>query len=160
MYCALLDVFIISFFTRVRDGYISDLVSKWEIVLECEKVFELVVFHKSPQKSITMVTYRRHLWVGKITPAIHHSLHACWYMSWTLFRGFLPRPRRGLRGSVFTRSVCLCVCLSDRRTDSVSGRYFGILFIGYQKTFIGQRSRSQGRYIVFWRYSHITKTGP
>ena len=27
-------------------------------------------------------------------------------------------------------------------------------------TFIGQRSRSQGRYIAFWRYSHITKTEP
>ena len=25
---------------------------------------------------------------------------------------FLPRPRRGLRGIVFTRSVCLCVCVS------------------------------------------------
>ena len=24
---------------------------------------------------------------------------------------FLPRPRRGLRGIVFTRSVCVCVCL-------------------------------------------------
>ena len=24
----------------------------------------------------------------------------------------LPRPRRGLRGIVFTRSVCLCVCVS------------------------------------------------
>ena len=25
---------------------------------------------------------------------------------------------------------------------------------------IGQRSRSQGRYIAFWRYTHITKTEP
>ena len=24
----------------------------------------------------------------------------------------LPRPRRGLRGIVFTRSVCVCVCVS------------------------------------------------
>ena len=24
---------------------------------------------------------------------------------------FLPRPRRGLRGIVFTRSVCVCVCV-------------------------------------------------
>ena len=24
---------------------------------------------------------------------------------------YLPRPRRGLRGIVFTRSVCLCVCV-------------------------------------------------
>ena len=31
MFCALLNVFIISFFTRVRDGYISDLVSKWGV---------------------------------------------------------------------------------------------------------------------------------
>ena len=27
-------------------------------------------------------------------------------------KSLLPRPRRGLRGIVFTRSVCLCVCLS------------------------------------------------
>ena len=32
-------------------------------------------------------------------------------------------PLEGLRGIVFTRSVCLCVC--------VSGQYFGILFLGY-----------------------------
>ena len=38
-------------------------------------------------------------------------------------------------------SVCLCVCVC------VSGRYFGILFLSY--FFIGQRSRSQGRYIAF-----------
>ena len=25
---------------------------------------------------------------------------------------YLPRPRRGLRGIVFTRSVCVCVCVS------------------------------------------------
>ena len=31
MFCALLNVFIISFFTRVRDGYILDLVSKWGV---------------------------------------------------------------------------------------------------------------------------------
>ena len=39
----------------------------------------------------------------------------------------LPRPRRGLRGIVFTRSVCLCVCVSV----CVSGQHFGILFLSY-----------------------------
>ena len=29
--------------------------------------------------------------------------------AWVLL--YLPRPRRGLRGIVFTRSVCLCVCV-------------------------------------------------
>ena len=45
----------------------------------------------------------------------------------------LPRPRRGLRGIVFTRSVCLCVCLSVCvcLCVCVSGRYFDILFLGY-----------------------------
>ena len=53
----------------------------------------------------------------------------------------LPRPRRGLRGIVFTRSVCLsvclcvcvcvCVCLSVCLCICVSGQYFGILFLGY-----------------------------
>ena len=37
----------------------------------------------------------------------------------------------------------------------------GSLSIHWKKmTLIGQMSRSQGRYIVFWRYSHITKTEP
>ena len=31
MFCALLNVFIISFFTRVRDSYSTDLVSKWGV---------------------------------------------------------------------------------------------------------------------------------
>ena len=38
MFCALLNVFKISIFTKVRDGYISDLVSKWDFVLECENI--------------------------------------------------------------------------------------------------------------------------
>ena len=43
----------------------------------------------------------------------------------------LPRPRRGLRGIVFTRSVCLSVCVSVCLCICVSGQYFGILFLGY-----------------------------
>ena len=39
----------------------------------------------------------------------------------------LPRPRWGLRGIVFTLSVCLYVCLCV----CVSGQYFGILYLGY-----------------------------
>ena len=35
----------------------------------------------------------------------------------------LPRPRKGLRGIVFTQSVC------------VSDQYFGILFLGYMKRY-------------------------
>ena len=45
MFCALLNVFIISFFTRVRDGFISDLVSKWGV---CFGVRELYLY--SPLK--------------------------------------------------------------------------------------------------------------
>ena len=45
----------------------------------------------------------------------------------------LPRPRRGLRGIVFTRSVCLsvCVCVCVCLSVCVSGQYFGILFLSY-----------------------------
>ena len=39
----------------------------------------------------------------------------------------LPRPRTGLRGIVFTLSVCLSVCVSV----CVCGQCFGILFLGY-----------------------------
>ena len=42
MFCALLNVFIISFFTRVRDGFISDLVSTWGV---CFGVRETRIFH-------------------------------------------------------------------------------------------------------------------
>ena len=88
----------------------------------------------------------------------------------------LPRPRRGLRGIVFTRSVCVPVCLcvsicpanilvfyySAIRGDidmKFTHHTYGVVFNSLgKKTFIGQWSRSQGRYIVFWRYSHITKT--
>ena len=47
----------------------------------------------------------------------------------------LPRPRRGLRGIVFTRSlcvyVCVCLCLCVCVSVCVSGQYFGILFLGH-----------------------------
>ena len=45
MFCALLDVFIISFFTRVRDGYISDLVSKLRVCFGVREVNYLVYTH-------------------------------------------------------------------------------------------------------------------
>ena len=50
----------------------------------------------------------------------------------------LPRPRRGLRGIVFTRSVCLSVCLSVCVCVCVClcvRPIFGILFLGYQKRY-------------------------
>ena len=51
-------------------------------------------------------------------------------------RWLLPRPRRGLRGIVFTRSVCLCVCLSVCVCVCLCVRpIFGILFLGYQKRY-------------------------
>ena len=45
----------------------------------------------------------------------------------------ITSPRRGLRGIVFTRSVCVCVCvcLSVCLCVCVSCRYFGIFFLGY-----------------------------
>ena len=81
----------------------------------------------------------------------------------------LPRPRRGLRGIVFTRSVCLCVCLCVCLANilvfyfSAIRRDIDLKFI--QDTYMVvlnslKRSRTQGRYIAFWRYSHITKTEP
>ena len=92
----------------------------------------------------------------------------------------LPRPRRGLRGIVFTRSVCLCVCVSvclsvcpadilvfyvsaigrDIDLKFIQDTYRVILNSLHKMTFISQISRSQGRYIAFWRYSNITKTEP
>ena len=42
MFCALLNVFIISFSTRVRDGYISDLVSKWGVCFGVREIWYLI----------------------------------------------------------------------------------------------------------------------
>ena len=76
-------------------------------------------------------------------------------------------------------SVCLCVCvcvcvcvrpifwyfisqlLEEIWIWNLYRKLIGLYSIHWKKlTFIGQRSRSQGRYIDFWRYSHITKTEP
>ena len=61
-------------------------------------------------------------------------------------------------------SVCLCVCPANMFVFYFSAirRVYRILIGLYSihtkiLTLIGQRSRSQGRYIAFWRYSHITK---
>ena len=82
---------------------------------------------------------------------------------------FLPRPRRGLRGIVFTRSVCLSVCLSvcvcvcpanilvfyfsaiRRDIDLKFMQDIDRVALNSLKTltFIGQWSRSQRRYIAF-----------
>ena len=72
--------------------------------------------------------------------------------------------------------VCLCVCVSvcpanillfyfsatrrDIDLKLIQDTYRVVLVSLKKLTFIGQRSRSQGRYIAFWRYSHITKTEP
>ena len=83
----------------------------------------------------------------------------------------LLRPRRGLRGIVFTRSVCVSVCLcvcvcvsvcpanillfycSATRRDIdlklIQDTYRVVLDPLKKLTFIGKRSRSQGRYIAF-----------
>ena len=80
----------------------------------------------------------------------------------------LPRPRRGLRGIVFTRSVCVSVCLSvcvyvcpanilvfyfsairrDIDLKFIQDTYMVVLN-SLKLTFICQRSRSQGRYLAF-----------
>ena len=78
-------------------------------------------------------------------------------------------------------SVCLCVCVCvsvcvcvrpifwyfiSQLLEEISIWNLCRIFIGWHSihrkilTFIGQRSRSQGRYIAFWRYSHIIKTEP
>ena len=70
---------------------------------------------------------------------------------------FITSPPEGVARYCF-HPVCLSVCLSVCVCVCVSGRYFGILFLGYQKRyrskiytgyFIGQMSRSQGRFIAF-----------
>ena len=43
MFCALLNVFIMSFFTRVRDGFISDLVSEWGVCFGVREILILVI---------------------------------------------------------------------------------------------------------------------
>ena len=51
-------------------------------------------------------------------------------MCYTIKYQIITSPPEGLRGIVFTGlSVCLSVCLS--LCVCVSGRYFGILFLGY-----------------------------
>ena len=68
-------------------------------------------------------------------------------------------------------SVCLCVCLCVRPIFwYFISRLFNRIDIDLklmQDTYRAvlnslqkSRSRSQGRYIAFWRYSHITKTEP
>ena len=78
-------------------------------------------------------------------------------------------PRRGLRGIVFTLSVCVCVCvclcvsvcpanilvfylsaiIRDIDLKFIQDTYRVVLNSLKKLTFIGQRSRSQGRYIDF-----------
>ena len=79
-------------------------------------------------------------------------------------------PRRWLRGIVFTRSVCVSVCPADilvfyfsairRDIDLKCMQHTYRVVLNSQKQIDLQRSRWQGRYIAFWRYSHITKTEP
>ena len=69
-------------------------------------------------------------------------------------------------------SVCVSVCpanilifyCSATRKDIdlklIQDTYRVVLDPLKKFTFIGQRSRSQGRYIAFLRYSHITKNEP
>ena len=75
----------------------------------------------------------------------------------------LPRPRRGLRGIVFTLSVCLSVCVCVCPANilvfyfSAISRNIDLKFIhdtyrvllNAQKNIDLHRSKSQGRYIVF-----------
>ena len=65
-------------------------------------------------------TFWRHDWICLILWDLRfHNVDVSTYflMLWHTFLHhdvlsiLLPRPRRGLRGIVFTRSVCLCVCL-------------------------------------------------
>ena len=56
MFCALINVFIISFFARVRDGFISDLVSKWGVCFGVREVCLLKLTN-----SITVFCLLRHV---------------------------------------------------------------------------------------------------
>ena len=120
------------------------------------------------------------LWPKFIWNTYSKSYKILEFASW-----YLPRPRRGLRGIVFTRSESLSVCLSDCVSVCLSVCPANILVfyisairrdidlkliqdtyrvvlnsLNTNLTFIGQRSRSHVPYIAFWRYSHITKTKP
>ena len=106
-------------------------------------------------------------------------------ISWQFldYRSQLPRPRRGLRGIVFTRSVCLSVCVSCvcvsvclcvrpifwyfiyRLLEEISiwNLYrilIGLYSIHWKNDLHRSMVKVTGRYIAFWRYSHITKTEP
>ena len=88
-------------------------------------------------------------------------------------------PPEGVRGIVFSPglsvcvSVCLSVCVSVcpanilvfyfsaiRRDIDLKCIQHTYRVVINSPIFIGQRSRSQGWYIAFWRYNHITKTEP
>ena len=72
-------------------------------------------------------------WVRTSDPVMccQSVLNRVYYMYVIFYLFLLPRPRRGLRGIVFTRSVCLSVCVSVCLSVCVSGQYFGILFLIY-----------------------------
>ena len=115
---------------------------------------------------------------------LHFGLYIYIYIS-TINKSyylFITLPPEGVARYCFhpvCLSVCLCICLCvcvcvrpifwyfiSRLLEkiSISNLYrtrIGCDSIQWKKlTFIGQRSRSQGRYIDFWRCSHITKTEP
>ena len=78
-----------------------------------------------------------------------------------MYSDLLPRPRRGLRGIVFTRSVCVSVCLSvcvSVCPANILVFYFSAIRRDIDLKFIQDTymivlnslgQRSQGRYIAF-----------
>ena len=97
--------------------------------------------------------------------ALKKPILAIWCDWWSSV--YLPRPRRELRGIVFTRSVCVCVCVCMSVCLSVCvyvcpANILIFYFSTARRDIDLHRSKVKvtGRYITFWRYSHITKTEP
>ena len=127
-------------------------------------------------------------WLGGIRRLVERKIHRTWKpyemhiipdnAVLGLFVHYYLAPGGGCEvlfspGLSVCLSVCLCVCVRpifwyfiSRLLEEISIWNSYRILIGLYPihwktlTFIGQRSRSQGRYIAFWRYSQITKTEP
>ena len=112
---------------------------------------------------LAMAVDRINIWSSMSWTPIH----------WTPIYAFITSPPEGVARYIFypfRLCVCLSVCPANilvfyfsaiRRyiaLKCIQDTYMVVLNSLKKWTFIGQRSRSQGRYIYFWRYSHITKT--
>ena len=93
-----------------------------------QPIIETWMVHDDKRASVLTLQTTTTIWSSIETFVYYMSDRGC---DKTIEAFLLPRPRRGLRGIVFTRSVCLSVCVCVCLCICVSGQYFGILFLGY-----------------------------